>query len=694
MKFEASKNATVEGSSIGSVQKYRANTGVLISILRDKLYNFKLRTPIQEYMSNARDAHSEVGNDHLPIEITLPTKIRPEIMIRDFGPGLSEERVNDVFCVYGESTKRQTDAIGGFGIGGKSAFAYTNAFSITSYYNGFKTVYLSESDSSPEGTLRKISQSNTDEPNGVCISIPIKDQDLKIAENAVLRSALFWEVQPKIINADDSFKWPKVKHYEDFVVVDNSEIKNIIKPDSIYIVKNIPYENTAITSKDIFQNYKSQYHNYDEMPNVFKNQKDKTYILKLDSKITHINPNRESLEGVDDNVTGVINAHQKILQERTTEINKIAAIEDPYLKLKSYNQSAYETDRKLVINQDVVIDGQHINFSTKIDEKGNPVYAGFIYFVDQNKSGFILRKNGAFSPYNIDSIKIINPNTETKLKQTDIRNTVMKDVDLRLGCYYILPDKETFHILKNEFKTIDIQIINKSHKEKIEKIINVNKKNKEIIYARIKNYDNNGKVEITANYDPQCGKPLVLADDKVFEDHCLKFTNVYLMNITPRKSQKKEIEKALTCGIHMKDYISDVSQDKIILNNFMHYAVYKHKHILYLEQFKSVVKPEYDNYISKSTLEHYNKADRYFDDLYKTIKDKKPFLYTAIFENGSYSNEKKIINLLRSDPENHKIINDIIDEFVKENPIENITKYKSKRVAKKEDDEDSVFDDE
>src|ERR1017187_6705455 len=87
--------------SIGDIE-------TVIEILRNKLYQFPIRTLTQEILSNAKDACWEVGNSEGQIEITVPTKMEPVLKIRDYGPGLSPERVAEVFVKYGASTKRNS----------------------------------------------------------------------------------------------------------------------------------------------------------------------------------------------------------------------------------------------------------------------------------------------------------------------------------------------------------------------------------------------------------------------------------------------------------------------------------------------------------------------------------------------------------------------------------------------------------
>ena len=125
-----------------SIQMEMGNIESIAYLLQRATYKKPKQTSFQEYLCNARDAHREVGND-APILVTLPTVRKPLIKIRDFGPGLSPDRVANVFVKYGTSTKTNSNnETGGFGIGAKSAWSFTDSFQVTSYPDGLKYVYL------------------------------------------------------------------------------------------------------------------------------------------------------------------------------------------------------------------------------------------------------------------------------------------------------------------------------------------------------------------------------------------------------------------------------------------------------------------------------------------------------------------------------------------------------------------------
>lgn len=108
------------------------DAAMLQSILGDRLYTNVLRVVIQEYSSNGRDAHRAKGNAYRPIEIKLPGKLDPNLVMRDYGEGMTKDKMINVFVEYGTSDKRNDNNLtGGFGIGAKCGTSYAPTVVIT-----------------------------------------------------------------------------------------------------------------------------------------------------------------------------------------------------------------------------------------------------------------------------------------------------------------------------------------------------------------------------------------------------------------------------------------------------------------------------------------------------------------------------------------------------------------------------------
>lgn len=171
----------------------------IFTILRNGVYSNKALAIIREYMTNAQDAHVEIGKPDLPIKVTLPTTLDPRWRVRDFGPGLSKEDMVNVFTKYGKSTKTNSNSfVGHLGLGSKSAFCYADAFQIISYQNGTQRVYNAYLDETHIGKINLITELETDEPNGLEIIITIVNNDLSNFENTFCNFVVTFLPKPDI----------------------------------------------------------------------------------------------------------------------------------------------------------------------------------------------------------------------------------------------------------------------------------------------------------------------------------------------------------------------------------------------------------------------------------------------------------------------------------------------------------------
>lgn len=168
------------------------DTSVIIDILRNRMYEHKVRTLVQEYICNARDAQREAKATER-IQVTVPNMLSPTFKVRDYGLGITPERMQKVFILYGASTKRDSNSqTGGFGIGAKSAWSYTDSFTITTYVDGVKRVYVAHTGVNNQGRLDLLSTTDTDEANGTEIQIAIKPNDWQEFKDSIFRATYFW----------------------------------------------------------------------------------------------------------------------------------------------------------------------------------------------------------------------------------------------------------------------------------------------------------------------------------------------------------------------------------------------------------------------------------------------------------------------------------------------------------------------
>ena len=146
-----------------------AQNAFMAELLSRKLYTNPALAVVRELICNALDASLN------RVDVVLPSALNPTFTVRDYGTGLSKEDMMYLYSTYGFSTKRSDNTqIGGFGVGSKSPFALTDTFTVSSVYQGVRTDYVCYKDNGfPK--IKEVQSAHTDEHNGLCVSVPIKN---------------------------------------------------------------------------------------------------------------------------------------------------------------------------------------------------------------------------------------------------------------------------------------------------------------------------------------------------------------------------------------------------------------------------------------------------------------------------------------------------------------------------------------
>jgi hypothetical protein len=175
-----------------------AQTSKMFKILSDSLYSDKVMAVIRELSTNAYDSHISAGNKN-PFKVTLPTAANPNFIVRDYGTGLSQADMENLYTTYGASNKNDSnDFVGCLGLGSKSPFAYTKSFTTSSYYNGMKYTYVAAIDDNGVPTLNLFNTCETEEPNGLEISFAVKQYDFSEFSQKAIRIFHYFKMKPII----------------------------------------------------------------------------------------------------------------------------------------------------------------------------------------------------------------------------------------------------------------------------------------------------------------------------------------------------------------------------------------------------------------------------------------------------------------------------------------------------------------
>lgn len=177
------------------------NVAHVFSILRNNLYSNKPLAIIREYCTNAQDAMVDAGKGDQPITVSMPTYFNPTLSIRDYGNGLPEEDIFNIFASYGESTKRSSnDMVGMLGLGSKSAFSYAENFIVISRSNNVKKTYSAFIDDTGIGKISKVAEEPCDD-SGLEIQVTIRREDIILFENCAENFLSEFSPVPTILNS-------------------------------------------------------------------------------------------------------------------------------------------------------------------------------------------------------------------------------------------------------------------------------------------------------------------------------------------------------------------------------------------------------------------------------------------------------------------------------------------------------------
>lgn len=187
-------------------------TSKAFAILSSGLYSNKILAIVRELSCNAYDAHVAAKKQATPIEIYLPTQLKPVFSVKDFGVGLDHEGVTQLYTTYFESTKQDSnDFIGALGLGSKSPFSYVSSFNVEARFNGVKRLYTAFINEKGLPSISKMNEEPTNEVNGLTISLPVKRQDIDTFHREAKKALMYFNPMP-IVHGVGSFEPYRLKH--------------------------------------------------------------------------------------------------------------------------------------------------------------------------------------------------------------------------------------------------------------------------------------------------------------------------------------------------------------------------------------------------------------------------------------------------------------------------------------------------
>lgn len=328
MKLKTTETPIMSGGDLKMKGFQIAASAKAFRILSSNLYKNKIRAIIRELSCNAVDGHIANGNKGT-FDVQLPGMLDPQFRIRDYGCGMDDDTIMNLYTTYFASTKSDSnDYIGALGLGSKSPFSYTDSFTVVSFFNGVRRMY-SAFIKDGEPTITKVSESETDEPNGIEITVPVNPQDAgKWKEEARYVFTSFGEIRPKVIGNLPIDFLPHDKN--------EFEVKNSVHGAGVFaIMGNIVYPLPA----DMWNNTMIKLSMTAQ--NSWSSRGQTAFYIRFDLGELDITPSREELSLDDETLKNIKDRIYKTDIKMSQDIIKIVSESDDVRALRNLINSKY-----------------------------------------------------------------------------------------------------------------------------------------------------------------------------------------------------------------------------------------------------------------------------------------------------------------------------------------------------------------
>ncbi|MCA9748901.1 MAG: ATP-binding protein, partial [Romboutsia sp.] len=192
-----------------------------------------LKSGVIELVSNAQDSMIEAGKLHDPIFLI---KENGHVTIKDTGLGMSPEFMDEKYIDFGHSSKERSEyTTGHFGIGRLAILGYVNNYTVTSYYEGMKRVYLITSDDNDTPGKSLLIEEPTEEINGVEVTFRLDSKDNTLLESVITERLMFF---PNLILKGSFYinNNYKIFDYKNFKFCGRNASLNILHGYNVYPV--------------------------------------------------------------------------------------------------------------------------------------------------------------------------------------------------------------------------------------------------------------------------------------------------------------------------------------------------------------------------------------------------------------------------------------------------------------------------
>lgn len=326
------RNETITlGSELEGQQFAVKSDAAFFDVLSNSLYSMPKLAVIRETITNAVDAHKEASiNEPVEVKYNYSDNL---LIVSDKGRGIPHDKIHEIYCTYGNSTKKNNDSTGGFGLGCKSPFAVTNSFTVTNSNNGVKKTYiLNKKDGIPE--VISIKKGEDDSQSGLTVTIPFTNNREDLSKQ--IRAFVFYAGINAKLNGQqlETVNYTKEGMYyvHPYGAGVNISTLGLYSYGSTFIIRyGCNLYNFALDDAKAAQNLKDLYEEWQNLlksinVNSIKEFGTSLYylsdnVLNVSANSLDITPNRESLRYTPKTITTITQLLQKEVDRLKESIN-------------------------------------------------------------------------------------------------------------------------------------------------------------------------------------------------------------------------------------------------------------------------------------------------------------------------------------------------------------------------------------
>jgi len=480
--------STVERIGVKAESTFKIKTTAkAFRILSSGLYSDKITAIIRELSCNAYDSHVAANKEDKPFEIHLPNPIEPFFSIKDFGIGLSHKDVMTLYTTYFDSNKTDSNEyVGCLGLGSKSPFSYVDSFTVTSIFEGKKTVYNSFINEEGIPTIVPLGSENTKEHNGLEVMFSVTEKDFNEFKNKAAHVLRYFPVAP-IINGN-AVEVEKIKYVVKHPLW-GTKINDGDGKKTYAIMGNVPY---LVNTSDFenLEEYQDSILRYFNCDMFFK-------IGQLD-----VTPSREKLSYTEETRKIILERLKKIYQDIQVDIEK---------RIKDINRF---WDACIVFDK---INEEFSGLVKQINWKDKKIDRHTI--IESSKEIKVIRRGGFRKPFDVIKQKLIKPSKNCVIYVADTNFAILKRADQvlsdKIERVYLIPQELVDEVCAKTGldKNVDLKMWSSVSVPKVER-----EKRKQTVYVYNNSY----------NYSYRCKKRnLWNAEDDV----CLTSLSGYYLSI-------------------------------------------------------------------------------------------------------------------------------------------------------------------